>query len=45
MPTRSLGETLYEMNVGSIFKLEGELISSLRAFPPLPKQNKPLASD
>ena len=37
------GETLYEMNVGSIFRLEGELIACLRAFPSTAEAEQALA--
>lgn len=37
------GETLYEMNVGSVFKLEGELIASHRAFPSAAEADQALA--
>ncbi len=37
------GETLYEMNVGGIFKLEGELIARLRAFPSAAEAEQALA--
>ena len=39
------GETLYEMDVGSIFSLEGELIASHRAFPSAAEAEQALASD
>lgn len=37
------GETLYEMNVGGIFKLEGELIAWVRAFPSAAEAEEALA--
>jgi len=37
------GETLYEMNVGGIFKLEGGLIATHRAFPSAAEAEQALA--
>ena len=37
------GETLYEMNVGGIFKLEGGLVACLRAFPSAAEGEQALA--